>query len=88
MPFERDPDTDIVRINNVPNRLQHLDHTYKLEARLLSTPGVNLCVVTRHYDTVTRSYFYAIYCPGKRHVLQKVIIQEGGYQLHGHHIVP
>ncbi len=31
VPFERDPDTDIVRINNVPGKLKPIDQTYKME---------------------------------------------------------
>ena len=47
VPFERDPDTDLVRINKVPNKLIHIDQTYKLEERLINTPGIDVCVVSR-----------------------------------------
>jgi hypothetical protein len=59
-----------------------------MEQRLFNTPGLGMCVVTRGFDTSTRSYFYAVFCPGKRHILKKVLEQEGASNLQGHYIVP
>lgn len=83
MPFERDADTDLVRINRVPRKLQPLEQTYKMEARWAQALESTL-VVTRHYDPRNQSYFLIVYCPNKRNLLLRVLLSESAYDLHGY----
>jgi len=67
VPFERDPELDLIKIDNVPHRLQNYDEISRLEERLLEFPGINLLVITRGFDPEGKQYFYGIYCPGSRY---------------------
>ena len=86
VPFERDPELDLIKIDNVPHRLQSYDEISRLEERLLQFPGIKLLVIIRGYDPESKQYFYGVYCPGNRHQVEKVLQQEGGGSLRSYFI--
>lgn len=86
VPFERDPELDLLKVEKLPKQLQSYDRISTIEERLLQFPGIKTLVISRGYDPDTTSYFYAIYCPGNRHQVEKLLQQESGGTLSGYYI--